>query len=67
MGDTAENIKKPSKFSQIKAEFKKIIWPDKTSAAKQTVAVVVISVVLGVIIAILDFIFKYGIDFLISL
>ncbi len=67
MGDTAEKVNKPSKFSQVKAEFKKVIWPDKTSAAKQTVAVVVISVVLGVIIAILDFIFKYGIDFLISL
>lgn len=67
MGDTAEKVKKPSKFSQIKAEFKKIIWPDKKSATKQTIAVVVISVVLGVIIAILDFIFKYGIDFLISL
>ena len=67
MGETAEKVKKPSKFSQIKAEFKKIIWPDKQTAAKRTVAVVVISVILGVIIAILDFIFKYGIDFLISL
>ncbi|HIR00221.1 MAG TPA: preprotein translocase subunit SecE [Candidatus Scybalocola faecavium] len=67
MGDTAQKVKKPSKFSQIKAEFKKIIWPDKQTAAKRTVAVVVISVILGVIIAILDFIFKYGIDFLISL
>ena len=67
MGDTAQKVKKPSKFSQIKAEFKKVIWPDKTTAAKRTVAVVVISVILGVIIAILDFIFKYGIDFLISL
>ena len=67
MGDTAENVKKPSKFSQIKAEFKKVVWPDKQDAAKRTVAVVVNSVVLGVIIAILDFIFKYGVDFLISL
>ena len=67
MGETAEKVRKPSKFSQIKAEFKKVIWPDKTTAAMRTVAVVVISVILGVIIAILDFIFKYGIDFLISL
>ncbi|MBB5263449.1 preprotein translocase subunit SecE [Catenibacillus scindens] len=67
MGDTAQKVKKPSKFSQIKAEFKKVIWPDKATAAKRTIAVVVISVILGVIIAILDFIFKYGIDFLISL
>ena len=67
MGDTTEKVKKPSKFSQIKAEFKKIIWPDKKSAAKQTVAVVVISVILGVIIAIIDYVFKYGFDFLIAL
>ena len=67
MGDTAQKVKKRSKYSLIKAEFKKIIWPDKQTAAKRTVAVVVISVILGVIIAILDFIFKYGIDFLISL
>ena len=33
MGDTAENVKKPSKFSQIKAEFKKVVWPDKQDAA----------------------------------
>lgn len=67
MGDTTEKVKKPSKFSQIKAEFKKIIWPDKKSAGKQTLAVVVISVILGLIIAIIDYIFKFGIDFLIAL
>jgi len=52
--DEAVKEKKVSRFSHIKAEFRKIIWPDKASAAKQTIAVVVISVVLGVIIAILD-------------
>ena len=67
MGDTTEKVKKPSKFSQIKAEFKKIIWPDKKSVGKQTLAVVVISVILGIVIALIDIVFKNGINFLIGM
>ena len=40
MGDT-ERTSKPGKLSQIKAEFKKVIWPDKTTVRKETTAVVV--------------------------
>lgn len=67
MGDSAESARKVSKFSRIKSEFKKIIWPDKKSAAKQSVAVIVISALLGVVIALLDIVLRYGVDFLISL
>ena len=59
--------KKPSFFKGIKSEYKKITWPDKDSLLKQSVAVVCVSVVVGVIIAVLDFIIKYGVDFMISL
>lgn len=62
-----EKTSKPSFFKGVKAEFKKIVWPDKESLLKQSVAVVCISLVLGVIIAAIDFIMQYGIDFLISL
>ena len=66
-----EAAKKQSKisgfFSGVKAEFKKIAWPDKTSTFKQSVAVVLISIVVGVIIAIIDFVAQYGINFLTSL
>lgn len=65
MGETAntqEKAPKKSWFKGIKAEFKKIVWPDKESLAKQSAAVIVISVILGVIIAILDLGIKYGID-----
>ena len=51
-------------FDGVKAEFKKIIWPDKNTLLKQSVAVVIVSVVVGVIIAILDMIMQYGINFL---
>ena len=65
MGDTAnntENAPKKSFFKGVKSEFKKIIWPDKQTLAKQSAAVVTISVVLGVVIAILDVAVKYGIE-----
>lgn len=69
MGDSAKADKapKPSFFKGVKTEFKKINWPDKDSLLKQSTAVVCISVVTGAIIAILDFLLQYGIDFLTTL
>ena len=60
--------KAPTKswFKGLKAEFKKIIWPDKQSLMKQTAAVVSVSVVLGLVIAGLDLIIRYGVDFLVK-
>ncbi len=54
--------KKPSFWKGIKAEFKKIIWPDKTTVAKETGAVVFFGVVLGVLIAVIDSVIKYGLN-----
>ena len=69
MGDSAntEKTKKPGFFKGVKSEFKKITWPDKKSMFKQAVAVVGISVVVGVIIAVIDLIAQYGVNFLTSL
>ena len=50
----------------LKSEFRKIIWPDKEDLAKQTTAVIIVSVIVGVIIAIVDTVVQYGIDFLIK-
>ena len=47
-------------FKGVKAEFKKIIWPSKDLVARETIAVIIISIVLGVIIAILDWLFQLG-------
>ena len=38
----------------LQAEFKKIVWPDQQTLVKQTVAVVSITAVLGVFIAVID-------------
>ena len=63
-----ENTKtqKMSWFKGLKAEFKKIVWPDKNTLAKQTTAVVAVSVVLGALISVVDALLRYGIDFLVK-
>lgn len=67
MGDSAEKQARPSFFKGVKAEFKKIVWPDRKATLKQSVAVVAISVVVGVIIAIIDYVVKYGVNFITSI
>lgn len=70
MAETTTKVEKAQKtswFAGLKAEFKKIIWPDKQSLVRQTTAVVAVSVVLGLIITLLDYIIQYGIDILVSL
>ena len=64
MGENTKTQKK-SWFKGLKAEFKKIIWPDKVTLAKQTVAVVSVTVATGIIIAIVDFLVQYGVDLLV--
>ena len=64
MGDSEERVKKTSFFTGVKSEFKKITWPDKNDMFKQSVAVVCVSIVTGAIIAIIDFLVQYGVDFL---
>ena len=59
--------KKTGIFKNVSIEFKKIIWPDKNTMFKQSVAVVAISIVMGIIIAAIDALAKYGVNFLTSL
>lgn len=54
-------------FKGLKAEFSKIAWATKEDVTKQTVAVVVVSVILGALIALIDFLLQLGINFLVSL
>ena len=60
-----EKTQKKSWFKGLQAEFKKIIWPDKKTLARQTTAVVAVSVILGIVIAVVDVILRYGIDLLV--
>lgn len=55
-----EQAPKKSWWKGLKAEFKKIIWPDKKTLTRQTIAVAVLSVILCVLILIVDSIIKFG-------
>lgn len=67
MGET-NSTKNQSKlgsfFGGLSTEFKKVIWPDKMTLLKQTVTVTVASVVLGLLIALVDTVVRYGVNFL---
>lgn len=67
MGETVKTKKqKKSWFKGLKAEFKKIVWPDQKSLTKESAAVVIVSVVVGVIISVVDLIARFGIEFLVK-
>lgn len=53
--------KKNSFFAGLKAEFNKVIWPTKETIVKQTTAVVVVSIILGVVISLLDMGIIFGV------
>ena len=62
-----EKVKKQSRFEALKAEFGKIVWPSGKAVTKQPIATVVVSVVLGLIIAAIDLLVQMGVDVLINL
>ena len=66
MGDKAnktnESLVKTNFSQEVKSEFKKIIWPSKESLTKESVAVIVTTIVLGGVVALLDL----GIQYLIN-
>ncbi len=61
-----DKTQKTSWFKGLKTEFKKIIWPNKALVAKEATAVIIVSVLLGGIIAIIDYLVQMGIDFIIT-
>ncbi len=58
----APKVPKASFVKGLKAEFKKM---DQETVAKQSLTVVAITIVLGTVIGILDFIIKWGFSFII--
>lgn len=62
-----QTTEKTSWFKGLKAEFNKIVWATPKEVAKQSGAVVAVSVVLGLIIVILDYAIQNGIDVLVKI
>ena len=48
-------------FRATKSEFKKIVWPTWKQVAKNTFIVVAVVVLFCAIIAVLDYLFKFGV------
>lgn len=65
MGENVEKNKqaKVSFFEGVSKEFKKVSWPDKVTLGKQALAVTATSIVVGGIIAVIDFVIQYGLNF----
>ena len=62
--EKAPAAKKPGFFKGLKSEYKKISWPDSTTLLKQSVVVISISIVLGLLITLMDTIIQYGVNLL---
>ena len=67
MSEKSQKTQKKNWFKGLNVEFKRIIWPYKQTLVKETAAVVSVSVVLGAIIALVDFLAQYGFDILVNL
>ena len=67
MADSNSNENKISFWTGVKAEFGKIVWPNGKGAFRQSVAVILISVVAGLIIALIDFAAQSGVNWITSL
>lgn len=70
MGETEKVVEKKNKtqkksfFNGLKAEYKKIIWPDKADLKKQTIVVVITSVIMCTVIRLLDMLIQFGVGFI---
>lgn len=58
--DAKKDKKKSSFLAEHKAEFKKITWPTRKEVGKETVTVIVISLLVGAIIFGMDTLLKLG-------
>ncbi len=53
-------------FKGVKTEFKKITWPTRSQLIKETIAVSVVTILLGAIIKLVDMVMQTGIAILIK-
>lgn len=66
MANENDTSLKRSFFTELKGEFRKIVWPDKKLLGKQSVAVIVAAIIIGCIIAAIDWVMQIGLTFIIG-
>ena len=66
MAETTDKAPKKSFFKGLKSEFGKIVWTSKRDLVKQTVLVIVVALILGVLITAIDSVVLEGLNLLIG-
>lgn len=61
--ETSPTLKR-SWFQNLKLEFKKITWPTKQRLAREVLVVFISAVLLGAMIALIDWLLKLGLQFI---
>ena len=61
--ETSPTLKR-SWFQNLKLEFKKITWPTKQRLVREVLVVLISAVLLGAMIALIDWLLKLGLQFL---
>jgi preprotein translocase subunit SecE len=64
--ETSSPALKRSWFQELKAEFGKIVWPTKEKLARQSTVVIIAAVILGFIIAGVDWLLQIGLSFIVG-
>ena len=47
-------------FKEVKSELKKVVWPSKKQIIKNTLVVIAVVILVGIVIWVLDAAFSYG-------
>ncbi len=71
MAENVKGEKKPNPFGkffrELRAEFKKIVWPSKKTVISQSAVVLVAVIAMGLIVAGFDFVLIKGVQWFIGL
>ena len=62
----SKDQKKTNWFQGLQAESKKIVWTDRKTLVKQTIAVVIITIILAILIGVMDAVILEGINLLVG-
>ena len=57
---------KNSWFRGLQSEFRKIIWTDRNTLIKQTVVVIIVTIILGALVSVMDAAILEGINLLVK-
>lgn len=64
---TTKAVNKKSRLKGLKSEFRRISWPTRKETFNSTVAVVVVSMIMCVIIACIDYLIQNGLNLIFSI